>query len=126
MAATVGNKGMILWTLSGVGVFLIYAAYKNKSPQALLVHHLQGGNSATPVAPVAAITSGNLTDAGNPVNPGTVGNAGQLANSPAYTTLADYSGQYNLIAPNGSIIAAVPGAYQSSAATYIPPAGVIT
>jgi hypothetical protein len=126
MAATVGNKGMVLWTLSGVGVFLIYAAYKNKSPQALLVKHLQGGNSATPVAPVAAISTGTLSDAGTPSSPGIVGNAGELANSPSYTTASDSWGQYNLIAPNGAIIAAVPGAYQSSAATYIPPAGVIT
>lgn len=130
---------MILWTLCGVGVFLIYAAYKNLSPQKLLIHHLTSSSTDAPLTPNTAApipvhwgteTASNSVPqyTGNPTpqNPGVAGTANLFPDSPVYTTAADISGQYNVIGPSGMIIAAVPGAYQSTANTYIPPAGVIT
>jgi hypothetical protein len=45
-----GNNGLILWVLGGTGVLFIYAAYKNQTPQSVLLNHLGQNVPNTPIA----------------------------------------------------------------------------
>lgn len=130
------NRGMILWTLGGAGVFLIYAAYKNQNPQTLLLNHLNGTNDSKPISvptTVPTITDsqgktwntapgdgGYITT--DPPTPGAPAgsNTGPLASYPGVSPGRD--GVYNLVDRNGLILGTVPTRYQNSPATYIPQA----
>jgi len=41
---------MILWLLGGTGVFLLYAAYINQQPQALITALVNGEKSTAPIS----------------------------------------------------------------------------
>lgn len=56
------NDGMILWILGGAGVFLIYAAYKNQAPQALLESHITGKPVDKPISNYTATQIPTVTD----------------------------------------------------------------
>jgi len=133
------NRGMILWTLGGAGIFLIYAAYKNQNPQTLLLNHLNGSADSNPIskptAPVPTITDSQgktwntapgdggyiTTDPPTPAHPYGSGGGGTVLGS--YANVApDLNGRYNVIDGNGLIIASVPNVYQRNAASYIPAA----
>lgn len=133
------NRGMILWTLGGAGVFLIYAAYKNQNPQTLLLNHLNGSADSNPISvptapvPTAVDNQGKSwntapgdggyvsTDPPTPAQPYGSSNAPMMS----YGNVApDLNGQYNVIDGNGLIIASVPNAYQRNASSYIPAVNV--
>jgi len=130
------NRGMILWTLGGSGVFLLYAAYKNQSPQTLLMNHLTGAKDSQPIVKPTAVSTATdsngktwntepgsggwaTTDPPLPGDPSGSGYANQLQSAPQ-SVARDLSGVYNVIDSNGLVIAQVPQLYQKSPATYIP------
>lgn len=127
-----GNRGIVLWTLSGVGVFLLYAAYKNQSPQTLLTNHLNGTNASQPIS--GNSTPPQITDSqGKTWDTAPGGSGGYITTEPpgsnyggymlgstkSYTTMPD--GIHYALDQNGSIVAALPNAYQSNPGLYIRP-----
>lgn len=126
------QKGLILWTLAGSGVFLLYAAYKNQSPTGLLTKHLSG--STGPVAPLSG-TSGSQSPASPPGagqgyqdTPQQGGYQDWLNPFPNYLgggpsaqnqVHRDASGVYYSTDPYGNQIAALPAYYQKAPNLYI-------
>lgn len=119
------NRGLILWTLGGAGVFLLYAAYKNASPQGLLVKHLggpadvaplSGGVPASPSAPASPAPGTQAPPAG-PDAPSW--NNDSLASS---HIAKDGSGTYYALDNSGNPVAVIPGYYQTHPGLYIRPA----
>lgn len=104
-----GKDGLILWTLGGAGVLLLYSAYANKSPRTVLASTLGTAPAAAPspaagVAPVPGDFSGGVS--------------GSFTTGPA-----DSSGTSYFFDADGNMAGVVPAPYQGSAATYIPPGG---
>lgn len=103
-----GKDGLILWTLGGAGVLLLYAAYANKSPRAVLASTLGTPAAAAP-SPAAAGTSPGDTSAG----------------SGATGTGRDSSGTAYLFDADGNMAGVIPAPYQSTPHLYIPPPGSV-
>ena len=77
------NRGIVLWTLFGTGVFLLYAAYKNQNPQTLLLNHLNGTTTNQPISGNPTVPT--ITDAqGNTWNTAP-GNGGYITTDPPLT-----------------------------------------
>ena len=131
------NDGMIMWLLGGTGVFLLYSAYKNQQPQALLTAHINGTESAAPISNYTATTIPTVktpdgtthntapgdggyitTDPPTPGNPYGSGNGGAVLGS--YGTRRDISGTSYLVDSSGRMIGVVPDKYQSNPNLYIP------
>lgn len=129
------NRGLILWTLCGAGVFLIYAAYKNQNPQTLLLNHLNGGNAVNPISTPTTVPT--VTDSQGKTWNTAPGDGGWVTSDPptpghpygstsgggvleGYNRVVpDMNGVYNIVDNTGIIVAQVPDAYQHSAGTYI-------
>lgn len=99
-----GKDGLILWTLGGAGVLLLYSAYANKSPRTVLA-------STLGTAPAADAPSSSAAGTGAP------------AVNPALHERVE-SGTAYLYDADGNMAGVVPAPYQGSAATYIPPGGM--
>ena len=134
------NKGLVLWTLGGAGTFLLYAAYKNVSPTALLIKHLTNGTVTPPAisgssqpdssAPGGPVQSGGVAGTA-PLAPGqTEPFPGQSSNDgtfvpvtpEAYITGPGYvgmSGTYYSTDSAGNPVAALPTAYQNNPMLHI-------
>ena len=123
------QKGLILWTLAGSGVFLLYAAYKNQSPTGLLTKHLSG--STGPVAPLSG-TPGSQSPASPPGagqgyqdTPSQGGYQDWLNPFPKYLgggpsqVHQDSTGTYYSTDAYGNQIAALPAYYQTHPNLYI-------
>jgi hypothetical protein len=114
---------MVMWLLGGTGVFLLYSAYKNQKPQALLVTYVNGSGDAAPISTfgVTTPTTPAATPQGNIAKPG----AG-IDTFPApkgldtYGTRQDVSGTWNLLDSAGRFIGVVPQNYQRTPQLYIP------
>lgn len=130
-----------MWLLGGTGVFLLYAAYKNQQPQALLTAHINGTESAAPISNYTGATVSTVktpdgtthntepgdggyitTDPPTPGNPSGSGNGGLMLGS--WNTRKDISGTYNLIDASGRMIGVVPDQYQGTPNLYIPAVSV--
>lgn len=129
------NRGLVLWTLCGAGVFLLYAAYKNQSPQTLLLNHLNGGSTVNPIS--GAPTVPTITDAQGKTWNTAPGDGGYVTSDPPVPggstpgymlgsnhVARDQNGVYNVVDGNGLIIAVVPAAYQSNPSAYHVPVNV--
>jgi hypothetical protein len=129
------NRGLILWTLCGAGVFLLYAAYKNQQPQTLLLNHLNGSTDSAPISTSTVVPT--VTDSTGKTWNTAPGDGGFITSDPptpdapygskpnvqvqGFThVVPDLNGRFNVVDSNGLILATVPDAYQGSAATYIP------
>lgn len=119
------NRGMILWTLGGAGVFLLYAAYKNQSPQTLLLNHLNGTAVSNPIAGSTAVPT--ITDAQGKTWNTAPGDGGYITTDPPSPDApaapsdippGDMLGSYRMDA-NGVIVATAAD-YRNSPKTYIP------
>ena len=86
------SKGILVWVAGFAGVLLLYGAYKDKNPLAMVTAY-------TAPPPVAAPTT---------------------ASSSATTTVDTVSGGYTYDR-NGNVTGTVPPQYANSAPTYIPP-----
>jgi hypothetical protein len=88
--------------LGGAGVLFLYSAYKAKSPQAVLMAHLNGG-SGSGIAPASAITVQKTN----------------VATQADYSIVPDLSGTKNVY-QNGVMVGSVPPAYNTNSGLYIP------
>ena len=107
-----GKDGLILWTLGGAGVLLLYSAYANKSPRTVL--------ASTLGTPAPAATGAAPSSAPAPAGAGAF--SGGVSGS--FSTGTDSSGTNYLFDADGNMAGVVPAPYQGSAATYIPPGGM--
>jgi hypothetical protein len=99
-----GKNGLILWILGGTGILFLYSAYKAKSPQAVLLEHLNPGSTV----------SGN-----SKALPPT---AGLDVKGSDYQLTPNVTGNKNLFDSSGSMLGIAPGPY--SATNFIPTKGV--
>jgi hypothetical protein len=104
-----GKDGLILWTLGGAGVLLLYAAYSNKSPRTVLAKTLGTVPAEAAPSPAPAGTAPGDTSAG----------------SGAPATGRDASGTAYLFDADGNMAGVVPAPYQNTPQLYIPPAGSV-
>lgn len=124
------TNGLTLWVLGGAGVTLMYAAYKGKSPLAVLTNHVAG--TATPVAPpvsaagsaTPATTSAGVAES-TPGVGATITQSGDRNNGPGYSVGTDSTGTQYVYDGNGNPVGTVPPQYSKNPATYIPPEAVV-
>lgn len=131
------NDGMILWILGGAGVFLLYSAYVNQEPQALLASQLEGTAANAPISNytgsrkvATATTPDGKTHNTEP------GDGGYITGDPPSSRLQegytpggivpsgyrqDISGTYNMVDSTGRLIGVIPNQYQRTPQLYIPP-----
>jgi hypothetical protein len=100
-----GKDGLLLWILGGTGTLFIYAAYKNQTPQTLLLGHL--GQTVTP-APIA-----------KPIIPAG-GDSGATYTVPAIPPAPQLASFY--YTPSGQVAGEIPVGYTK--ASFIPPVSV--
>lgn len=117
------NDGMVMWLLGGAGVFLLYSAYKNQQPQALLASYVNGQSVEAPIS--------NYGGSQTPRNPApyvpapgekgldTFAHNGLIAPS-STSTRQDISGTWNVVDASGRMIGVVPDRYQNTPSLYIP------
>lgn len=121
------NDGMVMWLLGGTGVFLLYSAYKNQQPQALLAKYVNGEtadkpisnyggssvpSSATPLSGFGVIRKG--VDGLIPGGP----TAGLDVSTSRLRKSVD--GSFNITDSSGRMIGVVPENYQRTPNLYIP------
>lgn len=119
----VPNKdGLILWLLAGAGVILIYAAYKNVQPQALLGNYLSGSKDETKISSYAASPIPNVVaDDGKTYDTAPGGKDGYITTDPPVPGAPSSSG--NPLAlfydADGNPAGVVPTIYQQSPGLFI-------
>lgn len=105
------SNGLILWSLGAAGTLLIYSGFKNLKPQSVLTHYFTGAaySSADAIQPTKTVNT-----------PATGPGAPTIPLPPSHDGIdmsklgeANYNTQGN--DPN-----AIPAAYRTSPATYIP------
>ena len=121
------NDGMVMWLLGGTGVFLLYSAYKNQQPQALLASYVNGepadkpisnyGGSSVPSSATPPSGFGDLKKGVNGLIPG--GSTAGLDVS-ASRLRKDVSGTYYNTDSSGRIGGVIPDSYQRTPNLYIP------
>jgi hypothetical protein len=94
------QNGVVLWVLGGTGVLFLYAAYRNKNPQAILVDHLKGTTTSSPIS-----GSGTVTPS-----------SGSVPSTAAPSVDAD-TGLYK--DANGNPIGVIPAVYKDNPALFI-------
>ena len=124
-----------MWLLGGTGVFLLYSAYKNQKPQALLATYVNGTETATPISTygkAATATGANPDGTPKKAEPGAgfdtfptpkkaaPGAGLDTFSMPRTSTRQDISGTWNLIDSAGRMIGVVPADYQKTPQLYIP------
>lgn len=132
------NDGMVMWLLGGAGVFLLYSAYKNQQPQALLASHINGTPANAPISNYTATQVPTITGPDGKTHNTAPGDGGYITTEPpssrlipgyeggsgavlgGYSTRKDISGTFNLINAAGRMIGVVPDNYQKSPQLYIP------
>lgn len=135
MANLGSNRGLILWTLGGAGVFLLYAAYSNQSPTGLLIKHLggspdvapiSGGSPASPSSPVSPTDpnyKGTTTDPSHAASPDDPYYATQAPGQDGAVSYRHYAqdgtGTYYALDASGNPTTVIPGFYQKNPALYI-------
>lgn len=125
------NDGMVMWLLGGTGVFLLYSAYKNQQPQALLATYVNGETATAPISTYGVTSPGaniaNPND-GTDKTPGvginTFPTLGTTYGTGGLKTRQDISGTWNLIDRAGRMIGVVPDNYQKTPNLYIPAVSV--
>jgi hypothetical protein len=125
-----------MWLLGGTGVFLLYSAYKNQQPQALLTAHINGTESAAPISNYTATKVSTVKTPDGTTHNTEPGDGGYITSDPptpgnpsgsnpgyvlgGYRTRKDVSGTYNLIDASGRMLGVVPPNYQGTPGLYIP------
>lgn len=117
-----GRDGLILWVLGGAGTLFIYAAYKNETPQSVLMSHI--GGSKTPLIPISPSPKPDASNSPpgdgfsldrsvHSLDNGTKLNSGLATGS---------SGTINAYDPiTGLALGPIPSIYQHSPNTFITP-----
>lgn len=134
------NDGMVMWLLGGAGVFLLYSAYKNQQPQALLTAHINGTEPAAPISNYTATQVPTVKTPDGTTHNTAPGDGGYITTEPptpgnpsgsnpgymlgSWGTRKDISGTYNLIDASGKMIGVVPDNYQKTPGLYIPAVSV--
>ena len=120
------NDGMVMWLLGGTGVFLLYSAYKNQQPQALLTKYVNGGSADKPISnyggssvPSSATPSSGFGDLKKGVD-GLIPGGSTAGLDVHASTRQDISGTYYSTDSRGSIISVIPDNYQKTPNLYIP------
>lgn len=121
------NDGMVMWLLGGTGVFLLYSAYKNQKPQALLATYVNGKEVAAPISTYGATATPTPANPdGTATEPKRAEPGAGIDTFPAprgtgtYGTRKDISGTWNLTDSKGMLIGVVPDQYQGTPNLYIP------
>lgn len=112
-------EGLILWILAGAGITLLYAAYKGKSPLAVVTEHVSG--TATPNVGTPAGLAG-----GNDVGGGGLDKyraTSYDSHGMPYSVGIDDTGTQYVYDGNGSPISVLPANYSTTPSTYIPVEG---
>jgi hypothetical protein len=129
------NDGMVMWLLGGAGVFLLYSAYKNQQPQALLASHINGTPADAPISNYTATTVPTITGPDGKTWNTAPGDGGYITTDPptpeqpygsqtpymlgGYGTRQDVSGTHNIVDSTGRMIGVVPANYQGTPGLYI-------
>jgi len=130
MAGVTDKTSIVLWLLGGTGVILIYAAYKNISPQSILAHYVTPATATTTLTGDSGNTQmQNRTSGDSPVldalRAGTQMQNRTSAPSPNLDRLRnsvrrDDNGIAYLYNSDGLQLNTLPAAYQTNPETYLP------
>lgn len=111
-----------MWLLGGTGVFLIYAAYKNQQPQALLESHISGKAVDKPISNYTTSTVPTITGPNGTYNTAP-GDGGYITTDPPTPENPWGSGGGTMLGglldSAGKIIGTVPAGYKKSVGTFI-------
>lgn len=116
------SKAIVLWMLGGVGIVLLYAAYKGKSPTSIFTGAFAKTGTPKPLSTKTTGTGTPTPQTGQQVaeinDPGANHTAAQVQVSGRITKLED--GTYWVTDADGNPVQEVAGPYQTTPRTYIP------
>jgi hypothetical protein len=118
------DETILVWVAGFSGVFLLYSAYKGKSPLATLNAYLSGGATTSTSSSAAPFTGSASVDQPAPPVTGSASvdqtAKGVTTDSYSVGQIGDGSSTYYTLDSNGNPVSQIPSVYQTSPNSYIP------